>query len=405
MRKPIYVYVTPYFPSPGNWRFAHGYDFVMALISTGLFDVRVFVEGNGCAYEYRGVRVCQFRSCRLPSNVFPFLFEKWNAASFLKVLQNEGIRVEDVAVCHAHTANFVSYPLAVKKLNKNCLALLHHHCPQSFGLNLGRLRHLWLYNLIEYPLLRRRHEEIDCHLFISNIVAKSFLSVPDTSWTDYPDYRSQMKWLPYASPRIRDYLVVHNVVDEKSLCPIVCGKAARSKTFVIGCIGNFVDWKDQQSLIKAIRFVRKDNNPEIKIRFVGTGPTLKECRGLAKSEHVDAEFTPKLERNEIADFYHSLDLFVLPSYFEGFGCVFIEAALSGVPFITCEGQGMDDYFSQKERGKWLVRRGDVRHLGELISNYIAYGYKQEFACPLKSDEIMSCFVAQIQRRILEKYKS
>ena len=405
MSKPIYIYVTPYFPSPGNWRFVHGYDFVKALISTGLFDVRVFVEGTGPAYEYCGVRVCQFRSRRLPSNVFPFLFEKWNEASFLRVLQDEGIGLEDIAVCHAHTANFVSYPLAVKKLNRNCLTLLHHHCAQSFGLNLGKFRHIWLYNMIEYPLLRWRHEKIDCHIFISNVVAKSFLSAPDTSWTEYSDYKSQMKWLPYASPRIRDYLVVHNVVDGALFANRSGAKEKHISQFVIGCIGHFLDLKDQQTLIRAIRFARKDNNLKIKVRFVGTGPKLNECKKIAESENINAEFTAKLERNEIADFYHSLDLFVLPSYFEGFGCVFIEAALSGVPFITCEGQGMDDYFSQEERKRWLIRRGDVRHLGELISNYIAYGYKQKFVCPLKSNEIMSCFVAQIQQRISEKYKS
>ena len=73
---PIYIVVTPFFPSPETWRGAYCYDFVKALMRTGKYDVRVFVPGNGADYDYQGVHVYRFPVKYLPSNVFPVLFRR-----------------------------------------------------------------------------------------------------------------------------------------------------------------------------------------------------------------------------------------------------------------------------------------------------------------------------------------
>jgi hypothetical protein len=189
--KPIYLVVTPFFPSPETWRGAYCYDFVKALMRVGKYDVRVFVPGNGPDYDYQGVHVYRFSINMLPSNVFPFLFNRWNQRSFINKVKSVGIDINNVAVCHGHTANFSIYPLAVKRENPRCLTLLHHHDPQSYGLNNGRLSHYWLYNLIQFPILRRFHEQMDVHVFISRAVKRSFLNAPNAMWTQYDEYRKQ----------------------------------------------------------------------------------------------------------------------------------------------------------------------------------------------------------------------
>ena len=74
MGKPIYIVVTPFFPSPTNWRGAYCYDFVVALMKTGVYDVRVFVPGTGEDYTIGDIRVHRFPTRQLSSNIFPFLF-------------------------------------------------------------------------------------------------------------------------------------------------------------------------------------------------------------------------------------------------------------------------------------------------------------------------------------------
>lgn len=403
MDKPVYVVVTPFFPSPSNWQGAYCYDFVMALKRTGKFDVRVFVPGADGEYDYEDVRVTTFRVRQLPSAVFPFFFKRFNQRSFLSAILRSGTRVEDVAVCHGHTAFFSIYPLAVKTRNPRCLTLLHHHDPQSFGLNLGRLRHLWLYNLLMFPVLRRLHEKIDCHVFISEMVRRSFLAAPDASWTTYEGYRRQMRGLGfYRGARIKRGVVLSNGVDSSRFSPF--GKKP-DDVFTIGCIGNFVDWKDQISLLRAFCILRKLRTmtkcesctylDRARVVFIGSGPERAKCEKYARAKGLDVEFRDEVMHDELPEFYRSLDLFVLPSYFEGFGCVFTEAYACGVPFITCEGQGIEDLICDEDRDTWLCQQRNPDDLAAKIRNYIQKRPIQQLKGEFDIDKLVSFFACQV----------
>ena len=412
MNKPIYLYVTPFFPSPTSWRGAYCLDFVKALVRTGRYDVYVFMEGEGADYDFQDVRVHRFPVCRLPSNILPFLFDRYNVRSFLNHVAACGISLEDVAVCHANTANYGIYPLAIKSANPKCITLLHHHDLQSFGLSNGILCHCWPYNVLQYPLLRRMHERIDCHVFISEQARRSFLVVPDTSWTEYGYYKKQMRGLGfYRSPRIRHSIVLHNGVDTTLFTSDA--KVAREGPFTIGCVGNFSVLKDQMGLLRAMKMVSEkvgesvsggvvkcgseDCVEKIKVVFVGSGSELAKCETYAKANVVDVEFRSEVRHEQLPDFYRSLDLFVLPSWFEGFGCVFTEAWACGVPFITCEGQGVCDLIPAEERNLWLCRQRDPMDLADKIIRYFKERPKQHLSGAVSIDELVSRFVRDIDR--------
>ena len=42
------------------------------------------------------------------------------------------------------------------------------------------------------------------------------------------------------------------------------------------------------------------------------------------------------------NFYNSIDLFVLPSYYEALGCVYLESWATHTPFVGVEGQGISE---------------------------------------------------------------
>ena len=79
-----YIVVTPFFPSPDNWRGSYCFDFVKALKKT-LADwrIEVFMPGKGDEYEIDGITVHRFATRQLPSNVLPFLCRGRNEKSFL----------------------------------------------------------------------------------------------------------------------------------------------------------------------------------------------------------------------------------------------------------------------------------------------------------------------------------
>lgn len=392
MNKPIYVIVTPFFPGPGTWRGGYCYDFANAVLRTGKYRVAVFVPGTGADYVIGEIPVYRFRVRFLPTNIFPFLWAQSNQKSFLCAIKKAGIDIRDIVVCHGHTPNFAIYPIAVKTLNRQCLTLLHHHDLASFGLNMGKLRHCWLYKMIQFPILRKWHERVEVHVFISELCRKSFLMAPDASWTDFADYRKQMRWLPYRPAKIDTSIVLYNGVDTNVF---KVGKKILHNGFVIGCIGNFTPLKNHITLLKAVDILKKQGVLDICVLMIGSGTELQRCKEYARRNFINVEFRKEVAHEELVKFYHEIDLFVLPSLFEGLGCVFLESIACGVPFFACEGQPVAELMSNAH--DWLFKKGDAVDLAAKIKKYL--DAKPRPKQSLNRDVSLDCLVPQFINKV------
>lgn len=393
-----YLYVTPFFPSPESWRGAFCLDYVQALKRKSNFDVQVFVPGKGSDYEIAGIHVYRFVTKRLPSSVFPFLFRQRNQRSFLAAVARAGVSIDDVVVCHGNTATFSIYPAVVKELNPKCKAVLHHHDLGSFGLQNGILRHCWFYNLIEFPILRYWHEKMDLHVFISEMNRKSFLAAPDARWTHSADYRKQMRGLPWRPAKVKASYVLYNGVDTATF------RLAESKLahegFAIGCIGNFNPSKGQMVLLKAVaRIVEKKMIDGLKVRMVGSGRGLEECKQFVAANGLGdiVGFENEVRHEELPEFYRALDLFVLPSAWDGFGCVYTEAWACGTPFITTEGAGAKELVAEPE--KWVARIDNVDDLMDKIVKYYTNRWPQRLNGAADIDTLVGNFVKKAVNKI------
>ena len=192
------------------------------------------------------------------------------------------------------------------------------------------------------------------------------------------------------------------------------GGQRTDNSFIIGCVGNFQELKGQETLIRAVARVNEvevevekiGGRRRVKILFVGSGERLEACWRLAEELGVDAEFLREVSHEKLADFYRGLDLFVLPSWFEGFGCVYTEAHSCGVPFIACEGQGIEDILEVEERSPWLCRPGDAEDLAAKIEkaiNSIAHLHfdtsHSQALQPLNEDQDIDALVGKFVKEI------
>ena len=100
--------------------------------------------------------------------------------------------------------------------------------------------------------------------------------------------------------------------------------------FVIGHVGRFSYAKNHVFLIDVFAEIRK-HEPNSVLLFVGKGDKEKEARkkveALGMSEHV--RFLGS--RNDVQELYQAMDVFVLPSLFEGVPVVGVEAQYAGLP--------------------------------------------------------------------------
>ena len=397
MSKPIYLYITPFFPEPDKHYGSYGYDFVQALKRNSDYDVRVFVAGSGEDYDFEGCHVYRFQTICLPSSLFPFLFARYNARSFVDAVKKAGINIDDVSVCHGNTSTYSIYPLAIKKQNQRCLTILHHHDLDGYGLRLGRFRHIWFHKLINFFIIRRLFELMDLHVFISETSKKSTLLFPDTSWSCYDDYKRLGRGLGWLRPaNLKQTLVLWNGVDARKFNENGRASKNESTTFTIGSIGNFIEVKNQLGLVKAVDMLRS-RIPHIKLEFCGDNgysDILNPIKDYIRDRHLEniVSILPCVPHNKLSEIYRRWDLFVLPSYFEGLGCVYLESWACGTPFIGCLGQGIEDCIPANERDLWLAAPLNVEDLAAKIYAYHHNQYSQHLSSDICIDRLVAQYV-------------
>ena len=371
--KPIYLFVTPFFPAPESWRGGFCLDAAQALIRDGRFDVRVFVPGTGPDYEVEGVRVHRFPRTILRCELAPFLVDGRNARAFVRRVEETGVRWNEVSVCHVHTVNFAPYAVAVKRLNPHALCALQHHFTCPVHLRSGRLGEIPFHATLLYAYWRRLCAEMDVHVFTSErsraSFGKMFAKGMEGAWTDLRERLLFGRWMrPFDSPK--SSYVLYNGVDRRKFSP--ASQSRHDPGLVIGCVANFHPLKGQMTLLEAVARL-KGTIPDLTVRFVGSGETFEACVAFAKAQGLMdvVRFEREMPHERLADFYRSLDLFVLPSsYWEGFCCVYAEALACGVPVMGCRGISfLDEMLSEADRQEWLVPPHDAAALADRIRKW------------------------------------
>lgn len=129
-------------------------------------------------------------------------------------------------------------------------------------------------------------------------------------------------------------------------------------------VGGFNDNKNIKSIIQACNkiYLRR---PKLKLILVGGNE--KELRNLLDQkeipEYVDVLGKIK-DKEQLLEFYKNSKVFIMPSFFETFGLVYIEALMQGCSIIHSKGQGIDGIFN--EDFIQAVDPYDVNDIGEKI---------------------------------------
>jgi glycosyltransferase involved in cell wall biosynthesis len=380
----IYLVITPFFPTTQEPRCSYIYDQVKALINTEKYSVVVLKPSGSHKkdYNFEGINVFYFKSYSLPSAILPGLFDRISVTCLIKKLQNLQIDITDIAVVHSHTIGLGCYANALKKINPQIKTILQHHGFDMLSLDIGRFSHFqWHKN---YVCKHGIHicNQIDMHVGVSAKTLKLLIAYPGI--------------------KIKDGYVLYNGVDTTKFYPIANLKD--HLVFKIGCVANFWELKDQITLIKAVELLINEGHSDIRVEFIGSGVAYPKCFSYVNDHFLQPYFVFKTEmfHQELNKFYNSLDLFVLPSYYEAFGCVYTEAYACGVPFIAVKNQGISELIEENEKGKWLIDKQDYKTLATLILDYKQYRYNQNLLIDVEINKLVSKYLSYCQNMIHKK---
>lgn len=137
-------------------------------------------------------------------------------------------------------------------------------------------------------------------------------------------------------------------------------EAGLSGKLVIGHVGRFTEQKNQSFLIDIFEEVQKKKEDSV-LLLIGKGPDKEKILEKVKAKGILENVLFLGAREDVGELMMAMDAFVLPSLFEGFGIVLVEAQASGLPCFCTEGKIppitkiSDSYYPislKKSPGEW-----------------------------------------------------
>lgn len=270
-----------------------------------------------------------------------------------KALADEGIEVHLFIIgdelktkkIHVHPVKFIPLPRltigqyisfsinAVRILKRFSLDLIHGHSMYSFG----------------YAMMKRAPYVITLHGTQLNefcIGIKSGFNF-NHAVTDLGSVLMELcsarradKVIVVSEENRRDVIAQYKIEDEK--IRVIPNGVHTSDFQQSSCdardilfVGRLHERKGIALLLKAFVDVHREVR-DARLIIVGSGEEEKRLKVLAKRLGIDkaTEFKGFVSDQELKALYSTAGLFVLPSYYEGFGIVLIEAMASGLPLVS-----------------------------------------------------------------------
>jgi len=137
---------------------------------------------------------------------------------------------------------------------------------------------------------------------------------------------------------------------------------------VIGMFANFRPQKNHPNIIRAAAILR-DRGSSFKVLLCGTGDTEIACRKLVNDLHLDDKVIFMGVRFDIPELMSILDIYCLPSRFEGLPFSVLEAMACGKPVVATNVMGIDEVVKHGETGI-LVTADSPRKLADALAELI-----------------------------------
>lgn len=405
-QKKYYICVTPFFPSPVRWQGAYVLDQVKAIQRNSDYEVVVFKTNplglKEDDYEMDGIKVHVIRPFLMPSYILNGLTEGLIGMLFVRKLKALDINPMEVAFVHCHTVSHSAFGFGVKHVNPEAKVLIQFHDLDPYTLRNGK----WADKRWNVRYRARKSLSVfnraDMLISISTPVQDNLLAFPKARPQEiYPSYLQrleQVKDFPNVKPK--NAYILYNGVDTRVFNTVSSLDSCHDKNkFRIGCIGNFQELKDHITLIKAFNLLHKRGYKNMVLSLLGSGETKNTCVTYLDENNLMqyVEWSKEVSHEHLPEFYHSLDLFVLPSVYEGFGCVYTEAYACGVPFMGVYDQGAAEVIEPNERDKWLIKPHDYVALANLIERYYKERYEQHLCQPYDINKLIIEFLRTIEK--------
>jgi glycosyltransferase involved in cell wall biosynthesis len=165
-------------------------------------------------------------------------------------------------------------------------------------------------------------------------------------------------------PRLNP-VVIHNGIDAEEWQPAPGPPGAGW----IGVVGRLTKEKGVDRGIRTLAAARR-RRPEAKLLVVGDGPERPSLERLAQALGLGEAVRFVGQTDRVAEHLRRCDVFFLPSRWEGFGYVLLEAMLLELPCVAFDIPSAREIISGGKTGL-IVPDGDLEAAGEALADLLA----------------------------------
>jgi len=141
--------------------------------------------------------------------------------------------------------------------------------------------------------------------------------------------------------------------------------------FTIGTVARLTPQKDLPTLLRAFKSF-KEKFPDTRLVIVGSGILERELKKLSIQLEISDSIKWLGRKSDIRAALEKMDLFVLPSKYEGFGLVLLEAIQAGTGVIAARNSAIPEVLGSDSDG--LFTTGDFN---ELFQKLLKFHNKKE----------------------------
>lgn len=182
------------------------------------------------------------------------------------------------------------------------------------------------------------------------------------------------------------------------------------KNYDVLFVGRLVHQKGIRFLLEAVSILQNKYKKSIKVAIVGGGPLEKELKKMCEKLKITHSVKFLGFRRDIDQLMKSSKVFVLPSCWEGFGIVIIEAMKNRLPIVATNIGGIPEIITNGKEGVLVPRENpeilasSINHLLEdkkLRNKFIQNAYKkvqEEYSIEKYTDTMLNLY-----SNIVEKY--
>jgi glycosyltransferase involved in cell wall biosynthesis len=161
-------------------------------------------------------------------------------------------------------------------------------------------------------------------------------------------------------------IVIHNGINVAEFDAPCSKRANEPRAPYILCVSAYKEQKAIDVLIRAFKRVLEEY-PLLRLVLVGAGPLRDSLESLAACLGIRnrIDFLSLQSRSEVASLLRSCEVFVLPSRFETFGIVILEAMACKKPVVATTAGGIPEIIENEKNGI-LVPPDDAKALASAL---------------------------------------